>query len=676
MPQQPSRGGGLLHPRPIGIGALVGVTAAALLALVLLQRDTPATAERSPSSSSDASPPAGEADEIGDAFGRAFSASDTTCSGLLECVKLSLPVDHADPESDESIDVRFGRHAAEGEREGVLVVATGGPGSSGLTLVETYLDLLPSAVVRRYDIVFFAQRGVEGRLGAGCEDAELGMPGWADLAALDPADAERQARDWVDECLDEAGVTVAELDRYATFQAAADLDAYLDHIDAGQVVIFGESYGTHFAQVYAAHRPERVAGLILDGVVDPHLSPVAQALEQAEGFGDVLSQVLEACGEDILCADDFPDGAAEAWDALADRLSGGPVEVELPSHDGRTLPVDLSLDDFVLTTALMMYTEYDRAMFLRGLASAARGDLRPLVRLAALIRGTDPENGEAVGPWIDSGIPYYAIHCQSYPVVGVQPLRDLYTEVRRVQGDSRMSELAYHDLPCLAGFAGIAEPAALPDVEPGAYPALILTSTADPATPTWWAESIAERLPHAHLVVTNGGSHGSFGWGSPCTDDLVKEFLVFGDLPDEQRTECDGWVLDPYIPLPLGGPSAYSDVLDALVAVEEAILYSPDYVYWETTPWRLGCAHGGWMEMSDNFDDEERFNLHECELLPDWPLSGTIIFGYDFSSTMSLTLPNGTLEYESTEMWEVTVSGVIDGRPIDLSRQVTRPLGR
>lgn len=658
MPQQPPPGGIQRH-HMVAIGALVVTVAVG--GVVLVRGDSP------PAASASASPTA-ESGDIGDSFGQAFEVRDARCPGSpLECVMLTMPVDHADPDSEATIDVRFGRHPAEDDRTGVLVVATGGPGSNGVELAELYLDMFPTSVTERYDLVFFAQRGVEGRLGGGCEVAELRLPGWIDLVEHDPADVEREAREWVDHCLEEAGVTTAELDRYATFQAAADLDAYLDHIGARRVVIFGESYGTELAQVYAAHRPERVAGLILDAVVDPAVSQVAQAIQQAEGFSDVLAQVFDACREDSFCADDFPDGADDAWDMVAERLRGGPIRVDLPSRDGGSTVVDLSLDDFVMTTARMMYTEYERAMFLRGLASAARDDLRPLVRLAALSRGIDPETGSPTGPWTESDVTYYAIHCQAYPVVGAEPLRDLHAQIQRLMGESRMVELAYQDLPCLVGFAGRAEPVDLPDVEPGAYPTIILTSTADPATPIQWAESVAERLPEAYIVVTEGGSHGSFGWGNPCTDDPVKEFLVFGDLPSEHRTECDGWLMDMYVPLPLGGLDAYTDALDALVAVEEAIVYSPDYVYWDGGIRRLGCAHGGWMQMS-NTSEADRFTLHDCELLADWPLTGTIILRYDFFTTMSLNLPNGTLRYESTDTWDVTVTGTIDGEAIDLSR--------
>lgn len=657
--------GAFLVARPAPRGEVRGnlvpaALAAAIAALTILgvalvlSRPPAQTADESASPTPSGQPPASadpsEAVQIGIPFGTGSAASESPCAlGELQCVRLVVPRDHIDPDADATLEVRFGLHAADPEeRTGTLVIATGGPGSSGIELSATYLDTLPGGVVDRYDIVFFEQRGVRRSAEIACEEADLVIPRWSDLGTIDLADATRAATEWVDGCLAEAGVDdPSALDAYGTFQAAADLDAYLDHIGAGKVMLYGESYGTDLAQTYAAHRPERVAGLILDAVVDPTLDAIDASIQRAEAFSDLLDRVLDACADDPFCVDDFPDtSAAEAWDDLADRLRDGPVEIQLPGRNGLPFDASVTFDDLVSTSASLLYSEYDRSLLLRLLASSARDDLKPLVRFSALLKGLDPETGRLLSPQYESVASFYAIACQDYPADRARGAAQLQREIDRLAGEgARLATIALADLPCFAGFAGSA------DGEPHAdalasYPMLVLTSEADPATPMSWAEAVARRHENAYLIVTSDGGHGSFGWGLPCPDDIVKEFLVFGDLPEESRTECDGHLVDLYRPIPLGGPDAYPDVLEALTAVEEALLTMPDYRFWDGAPRRLGCHHGGWMQMT--WLANETFELHDCEVLLGWPLNGSVEFTPEFTTTMELELPNGAVRYEST----------------------------
>lgn len=651
------------------------LTALAVVIVVVMGRESPSPDPDLASPASTADLPAslstdGSADGIGEPFGTMIGAQPAECRVLhLECEVIEVPVDQRAPGSGETLAVRFGRHVSDSDaRIGTLVVATGGPGTSGIALSEHYLRVFPDGVFDRYDVVFFEQRGVGGSARISCRHADAAAPDWAEIVDLPLDDALASTSDWVDTCLAEADVQAARLDGYSTFQAAADLDAYLDHIGAGRVVIYGESYGTQLAQVYAAQRPERIEGLILDAVVDPSLDQLDYAVQQTEGFSDVLDLVLASCAEDPVCSDDFPSGgAAGAWDRLAAELEIQPLPVQLPIRGGGTREVQFRLGDLVRGTAQTMYTERERAVFLRALAWAARDDLRPLVRLSALVQGLDPETGEPDLIRPRSNAAFHAIGCQGWSSNGEQnlvALRAILAEMREF--GLRLADLLAEELPCFGGFAGTKGP----DVTPTGgddYPILVLTSTADPATPTGWAENVAERTSNAYVLVTQGSSHGTFGWGFHCPDEAVKEFLIYGDLPAERRTNCEGgYLIDPYRPLPLGGPEAYPDVLDALIAAEEIVSELPDYVYWDGFMRRIGCPHDGWLEMS--WDEHDIFKLYGCELLAGWPMDGTVTLRADFSAEMQLRVPNGTLEYTAAATGRVSVTGILDGEQVRLSR--------
>jgi len=54
------------------------------------------------------------------------------------CVTLTVPLNHFDPNDSRTLDVVFAILPATGERKGMFVTATGGPGSAGLASADSY----------------------------------------------------------------------------------------------------------------------------------------------------------------------------------------------------------------------------------------------------------------------------------------------------------------------------------------------------------------------------------------------------------------------------------------------------------------------------------------------------------------------------------------------------------
>jgi len=80
------------------------------------------------------------------------------------CVDVTVPLDHtqppAQPQDGGTIKVVFGVLPASGERKGMFVTATGGPGTSGLLSADSYTSAFDPSIPEHFDIVFFDQRGV------------------------------------------------------------------------------------------------------------------------------------------------------------------------------------------------------------------------------------------------------------------------------------------------------------------------------------------------------------------------------------------------------------------------------------------------------------------------------------------------------------------------------------
>jgi len=444
-----------------------------------------------------------------------------TGAGDFSCVTLSVPVDHARP-AGEHWDVTFAVLRATGERRGVFVTATGGPGSSGLAAADAYTQSFPDEVREGFDVVFLDQRGIGESQGFRCDDAYEEWTAGVDTSstAAERDDFAAATTQFGADCFAEAGVDPATAPRYATAQAVEDLEDLRQWLDAPQLTLYGESYGTQYVQTYAAAHPERVAGLVVDGVVDLTTDQPEFAVQAARAYSGVL---------DLTLGDD-----AAGYDALLDQLATDPVTA--PSGD----PVD----DLTLRAAAgsSMSDPYAREDFARALDDALAGDVSGLDQLGNGSFVPDPTFSDAL---------FYAVECQDYDFVpeGGDPraVLDEWLDVAEQQGidQLRLGGTYYGDTACLfwpgaADAPDFARPAPVTDPP---YPVLVLGADTDPNTPFVGAEDVFRDLvpgagPDDAAVVQLGGPHVVYGRGDPCVDDPVNTFVTTGAVPGRPITVC------------------------------------------------------------------------------------------------------------------------------------------
>ena len=142
-------------------------------------------------------------------------------------------------------------------------IATGGPGSSGIAEADYRLAGMP----------FDDHRLLRRRLLRPARDRAVPSPSAATRRSGSPARRSTPPRrtwsgtpspgppsgSWTS-ASPRPGWIPADADLYSTRQAAEDLEAFRDWLDADQLILYGESYGTRFQQIYAAAHPERVRG--------------------------------------------------------------------------------------------------------------------------------------------------------------------------------------------------------------------------------------------------------------------------------------------------------------------------------------------------------------------------------------------------------------------------------
>jgi pimeloyl-ACP methyl ester carboxylesterase len=251
------------------------------------------------------------------------------------CVTMMLPRDHFANDPTATLPITFAISLASEPDAGTLIYAVGGPGASGLLAAQDYVDALDPELVARTNIVFFDQRGVGPDHGFSCVDAISVL----DRAPLHLNDAETTiatVQTFVDDCIG----AIADKDLLSsvnTDQAIRDIEAFRLAIGKPQVWLYGESYGTQFAQEYATQFPNAVKGVILDGVVDLNLGFAGFYHSYTAASESILERVFQECDLIPACTTDMRGGAKATYDDLAARLRAAPVAVPFPLEQPKTV---------------------------------------------------------------------------------------------------------------------------------------------------------------------------------------------------------------------------------------------------------------------------------------------------------------------------------------------------
>lgn len=578
--------------------------------------EQPATSVATPTPTTTPSPTTEERlDQLG---GEPCPESDFTC------VTIDVPLDHFQ-DIGVSTEVVFAVLPATGEREGVFVTATGGPGTAGISYADSYTSVLVEEFTEKFDIVFFDQRGVGMSGGLTCPEASVTLYRTSSVTPLgfDEESLSAAAETYADDCLAEAGDS--PLWPYlSTAQVVEDIDVFRETMGYESLIFFGESYGTQVVQTYAAAHGDRLERMVIDGVVDLTLTGLEFFADQANAFGETLESTFAACADDPACSENFADtDPASEYDRLVALLLEEPLLAEFPLPDGGTATRALGLGDFEVVAAGQMYGEVDRALLLRALAaSATRDDIVPLLRLFYPNIGLDPATETVLIDPTWSDAMYYGVDCLDYHYPGETP--EAKTESFFANGagfeSRRLGAMVVAELPCAFWPYTPSDPARPEPLVAEGIPTLVLGATADPATPYQQGIDVLGRLATGYSISQTGGPHVIWGRGNECPDLAVDAFILDGVPPEE--TECDGYVVDYYPPLFPTSMDDFTDVLTFLGAIEDEVTYLPEYWYWDGySETAAGCHHGGTLGMEPT-DVGYRFIFDSCAFAVDGAITG------------------------------------------------------
>jgi pimeloyl-ACP methyl ester carboxylesterase len=453
------------------------------------------------------------------------------CQDGFQCATLRVPRDWDQPRGPRLELALIRLPATRGPAKGSLLLNYGGPGASGLTSLRQSGKLIRKATRGRMHVVSWDPRSVG-------ESAPILCPeGNEAYYNADPASREGLAqmagavRQRADACFARYG---GYLEDIGTDQTVKDMDAIRKAVGDRKATFMGFSYGTRVGAVYAAHYPNRIRAMVLDGSLPPISTNREIAIGLAHAFEDGLNQFFKRCDQSSQCA--LGDDPAAGWDALAATFRNNPPEV--PGTGGQRMTIGLFNQ---VTLALIINYGGSSAAAAQAIGQyRATGDITGLYQLGAVIAG----GRQPDGTYANNGTETFAfIDCLDWQD------RPTLTQVEAVV------ESVKQEAPRLGAFGATyalmnstACPVPAKPVPPPTSkqipPVLVVGNDHDPETPLSGSQELSESLPGSRLMVWQGLGHTAFTT-SPCIARKAGRYLLTLKLP-RAGTFC------PDLPVPVG----------------------------------------------------------------------------------------------------------------------------
>jgi pimeloyl-ACP methyl ester carboxylesterase len=323
------------------------------------------------------------------------------------CGSRREPVDPAHPAAG-SLSVAFVSYPASGSRAatGTIVAEEGGPGFPSTGSAPEYRALFRPLLATR-NLLLVDSRGTGGSALIACRDLQ-GFPGKTITPRFDAMVAACGRR------LAGAlpgrgpGATPAS-DLYATAYATHDLADVIRALRAGPVDLYGDSYGSWFAQSFASRYPHLLRSVVLDSTYSlTHLSPW-----YASSAATARSAFRLVCARDLACSEQAGGDPWQRLTRLVVRLRARPLLGWTHDPQGGRVHEAVSVRTMVDLTSdagfdPLIYRDLDAAD-----RAALSGVTQPLLRLAAEAAQDDNSTPRSAQDYSDGQ--YFAVACVDYP---------------------------------------------------------------------------------------------------------------------------------------------------------------------------------------------------------------------------------------------------------------------
>ena len=457
----------------------------------------------------------------------AKSGEDTGFS----CAKVKVPLDYSNP-GGETIEIAVKKRAATGDSVGSLFINPGGPGGSGIELVDSAGTYFSKNLTGSYDVVGFDPRGVGSSTAIDClsdSDLDAERAGENDPATPSATATIERAQKMNTACESKTG-TPGLLDHIDTISAARDLDV-LRAVEGQQALTYlGFSYGTYLGATYAELFPANTGRLVLDGAVDPSLSAEDMTLGQAKAFEVALRAYVQECQSSKLScplSGDVDSGVSQIREFL-ESTKTAPIPTSDPQ---RPLTYDLALTGVLgAMYQTSLWSSLTAALTQAMDTSGSRdGSALMVITDAFASRQSD---GSYSGNSTEALMP---VNCLDFPVQGDDASWEQNATAVKDASPTFSAQLLYPDAYC-QGWGHESSRKREKITASGAAPILVVGTTGDPATPYAWSEALAEQLETGQLLTWKGNGHTAYGRSNDCVKNAVDTYLLNGTMPDKGLT--------------------------------------------------------------------------------------------------------------------------------------------
>ena len=469
--------------------------------------------------------------------------SDGTAS--FQCGMVTVPLDYEHPDG-QTITIAVRKLAAsDGNAEhGSLFLNPGGPGGSGVAMMQVMAPMLTEETRGAYDIIGFDPRGVGQSTPITCWTNDeikqhLANPS-DDAGPTDPLKGVMYKNVAAQDKIDRGTANAARcaqhsqvpelLDHVGTRDVARDLDILRATNSNTKLNYLGVSYGTRIGAIYADLFPGHVGRVVLDSAVDPSKREIDSITETVAFKEGVLRQYVEHCqAQDGCPLTGSTDEAVAQLAAFVDGLDKNPLtapdsDATVNTQDATVIIQRLAVaqPDWEALTAMLTpaMTNRDGTLMVKAKQGSNKSSTMPVeaaayianseIMFAAVICNDDPDTGGTASDWDAQA----AAEKKTYPFFGgTSSAMDAYCQGWGHRGKTPPQETRAK----------------------GSDPILVVGIKGDIQTLYSWAQSLAGQLDNGHLLTVEGYGHGAFGTNS-CASTAITGFLVNGTMPAEGTT--------------------------------------------------------------------------------------------------------------------------------------------
>ncbi|WP_219807472.1 alpha/beta hydrolase [Streptomyces sp. SM14] len=441
----------------------------------------------------------------------------------LECATLDVPLDYEDPDG-ETIGIAVSRLSSEepDKRHGVLLVNNGGPGGQTLRMPALLEEFgVPAEVLETYDVIGIDPRGVRHSTPVTCDLTLADHPTNIPLYATDEADVAAEAERVeavAEKCANSATADI--LPYITTANTARDMDGVREALGESTVSYFGISYGSYLGSVYTTMFPEQTDRVVIDSVTGPQGWDSEFARGFGEGVQDRFPDFAEfaAAEHETYGLGETPEEVEATYIELGEKLDAEPSPEGYTGQVFRQLTFDQLYYDENLPALAETWQALDTG------EAVPEPEVDPEAAAAAASSDVPPDN------YLASQL-HVICNDSDWP-------EDVATYARNVEEDRERFPLfgaaGANVTPCAFWPSQPAEePVEITDEGPSNI--LMLQNLRDNATPLAGARDMREALgDRARMITADQGGHLAYlKHDNPCANDIVTEFLVTGERPEE-----------------------------------------------------------------------------------------------------------------------------------------------